>query len=100
MAKKLFQTLSIVSIALTSRLALAQTPPAAQPSPDPDANTRSAAQPGALPPIGPTDDQSPQPAAAPAQAEPASQPSEEEPPLDVKFELQSIREDHQGLQTD
>jgi hypothetical protein len=100
MAKKLFQTLSIVSIVLTSPVALAQGTPAPG-TPDPDANTRSAAAPGAVPPIGPTDDPAPQPtAAAPEAPPPASAATDEEPPLDVKFELQSIREDHQGLQTD
>ncbi|HET8934522.1 MAG TPA: hypothetical protein VFN67_13830 [Polyangiales bacterium] len=95
MAQKLLQTLSLVSIALTSPVALAQG------NPDPDANTRPAATPGAVPPIGPTDDPSSQPpAAAPGAPPPASAASDQEPPLDVKFELQSIREDHQGLQTD
>jgi hypothetical protein len=59
--------------------------------------------PGQAPQIGPVSgpdlvpsEQAPQPAAAPA---PASVAADAEP-LDVKFELQSIRDDHQGLQTD
>ena len=62
------------------------------------------AQPGQEPPIGPIDVQAPAPPPAPP---PASAPSDQrgpaaepEEPFDPKFEIQSLRDDQRGLQTD
>ncbi|HTU57758.1 MAG TPA: hypothetical protein VMF89_04980, partial [Polyangiales bacterium] len=112
MAKKLFTTLILV--AATSRAALAQGTPdsATAQLTDSQGNPRAPQQPGTPSQIGPTvaPPAAEPPAAAPeAPAVPPEQapaaatsepPADWEPPLDVKFELQSIREDHQGLQTD
>jgi len=60
--------------------------------------------PGQTPQIGPT--AGPETVTAPAEPPPSAAPSAAataqaaEEPLDVKFELQSLRDDHQGLQTD
>jgi hypothetical protein len=75
------------------------------------AQPQSQSQPGAVPPIGPLDTSSqvatpaqptpPEPSTTPPPPAADGTPSaEEEPPLDVKFELQTIRDDAQGLQTD
>jgi hypothetical protein len=98
MAKRSLSTLVLALGALTSRTVLAQ-------EAAPQAVAQAPEQPGSVPPIGPTDSAAPEtpaptPAEAVAAAPSAEPPPDEEPPLDVKFELQSIREDHQGLQTD
>ncbi|MET0384428.1 MAG: porin [Polyangiales bacterium] len=98
---------------LTSLPTSAQTPaPAAGP-----AQPGSPTAPGATPPIGPSPTPAPEGLSAPspeadaaataapaepaADAAPSGPPAEiQDPPLDVAFELQSIRDDHQGLQTD
>jgi hypothetical protein len=104
-----------VTFIFTPSLVLAQaTPP--QPSASDATELAQAAQPGAEPPIGPIDrpDNIPSvpppagtPPAPPAESAPVAPPAEgaagevpPEEPLDVKFELQSIRDDAQGLQTD
>jgi len=122
MAKKFFTTLILVTA--TSRAALAQGTPdsATAQLTDSQGNPRAPQQVGVPPQIGPTAappaaeppaaapaspvspaEQAPgaaPPAAAAAEAAPGEPPADWEPPLDVTFELQSIREDHQGLQTD
>jgi hypothetical protein len=119
MAKKFLSTLILASIGLTSRSVHAQATPdtaTAQATPVPSSAPFPPTAPGvvgtsapsapaeATPPAAPAATPPAEPAAPPpeaaAAAESAEPPPDEEPPLDVKFELQSIREDHQGLQTD
>jgi hypothetical protein len=115
--------LFVTIILLPSTLVLAQAAPApsAGASSDPAAQAQSSAAdatevaqatpPGSAPPIGPIDvpgdaqnaqpsAAEPAPPAAPAEGAPATEGAPPEEPLDVKFELQSIRDDAQGLQTD
>jgi hypothetical protein len=75
-------------------------PPQPVAAPDPNANTQAESIPGALPPIGPLDAPTPPEQAPPPPAAPGEPPPPTEEPLDVRFELQSLHDDHQGLQTD
>lgn len=98
-------------ILVASQLVLDRTAEAQESQPE---EVAQVAQPGAVPPIGPIDRPDNVPAQAPPAEEPPAPPAEAPPsaapsaaegapaeePLDVKFELQSIRDDQQGLTTD
>jgi hypothetical protein len=113
MSKSLLSII-LVAVALSSTPVFAQAAPvpatpAAQAEPSASAEPSSATlPPGAVPPIGPLDTapsaaqqpQAPEGAAPPSAASPSAEAAPAEEPLDVKFELQSIRDDQQGVQTD
>jgi hypothetical protein len=73
-------------------------PPAAVPAaPSPETLP---AQPGQEPPIGPIDVQAPATPPAPAASAPPAAAAEPEEPFDPKLEIQNLRDDQRGLQTD